>query len=67
MATKRKVSSADKAYRQNIKRRDHNRQLRSRLRTALKAIRSGIDSGDVASAKQLQTDIAEVMARLGVR
>ena len=51
MATKRKVSSAEKAYRQNIKRRDHNRQLRSRLRTALKAIRAGIDTGNATSAK----------------
>ena len=37
MATKKKISSAVKAYRQNVKRRDHNRQLRSRLRSALKS------------------------------
>ncbi len=41
MATKRKVSSAVKAYRQNIKRRDHNRQLRSRLRTGAEGDSSG--------------------------
>ena len=52
MATKKKISSAVKAYRQNVKRRDHNRQMRSRLRTALKSIRGAIDQGDLAGAKQ---------------
>jgi small subunit ribosomal protein S20 len=40
-----------KAHRQTIKRTEHNRALRSKLRTALKAIRSAIDSGDTAAAK----------------
>ncbi len=69
MATKRKVSSADKAYRQNIKRRDHNRQLRSRLRTALKAIRTGIDSGDATSAKEALANafsLVDKMANKGI-
>ncbi len=52
MATKKKISSAVKAHRQNVKRRDHNRQMRSRLRTALKTIRGAIDQGDLAGAKQ---------------
>lgn len=52
MATKKKLSSAVKAHRQNVKRRDHNRQMRSRLRSALKSIRSAIDSGDNAGAKK---------------
>jgi small subunit ribosomal protein S20 len=51
VATKKKVSSAVKAYRQNVKRRDHNRQLRSRLRSTLKSIRTAIDTGDLAAAK----------------
>jgi small subunit ribosomal protein S20 len=51
VATKKKVSSAVKAYRQNVKRRDHNRQLRSRLRSALKSIRAAIESKDLESAK----------------
>ena len=51
MATKKKISSAVKAYRQNVKRRDHNRQLRSRLRSALKSIRTSIDASDLAGAK----------------
>ena len=69
MATKRKVSSADKAYRQNIKRREHNRQLRSRLRTALKAIRVGIDAGDGSAAKSALTSafsLVDKMANKGI-
>ena len=38
--------SALKAHRQNVKRREHNRQLRTRLRSALRDIRAAIDSED---------------------
>jgi len=34
---KKKVSSAEKAHRQSLKRREHNRELRSRLRDHLLA------------------------------
>jgi small subunit ribosomal protein S20 len=34
-----------------IRRREHNRALRSRLRTALKAIRASLDAKDVTGAK----------------
>jgi small subunit ribosomal protein S20 len=43
--------SALKAHRQNVKRREHNRQLRTRLRSALRDIRAAIDSGDPADVK----------------
>jgi small subunit ribosomal protein S20 len=43
--------SALKAHRQNIRRREHNRQLRSRLRSALRDIRAAIDAGDPAQVK----------------
>ena len=45
-------SSAEKAHRQNLKRRAANRNLRSRLRTALKDIRAAIDGGDLSTAHQ---------------
>jgi small subunit ribosomal protein S20 len=51
VATKKKISSAVKAYRQSLKRRDHNRQLRSRLRSALKSIRAALDGADLEGAK----------------
>ena len=38
--------SALKAHRQNITRREQNRQLRSKLRTGLKAIRSSVEAKD---------------------
>ena len=43
--------SALKAHRQNVKRREHNRQLRSRLRSALRDIRAAIDSDDPGKVK----------------
>ena len=43
--------SALKAHRQNIRRREHNRQLRTRLRSALRDIRAAIDAGDPAQVK----------------
>ncbi|MCE2543625.1 MAG: 30S ribosomal protein S20 [Acidobacteria bacterium] len=42
--------SALKAHRQNEKVRAHNRELRTRLRHALKAARAAIDGGDAAQA-----------------
>lgn len=43
--------SALKAHRQNIKRREHNRQLRTRLRNALRDIRSAIDKNEPAQVQ----------------
>ena len=44
-------ASALKAHRQSLKNREHNRQFRSRLRTALKDIRTAIAGKDLAGAK----------------
>ena len=44
-------ASALKAHRQSLKNRERNRQFRSRLRNALKSIRSAIDGNDLAAAK----------------
>ena len=43
--------SALKAHRQNVVRREHNRQMRTRLRRALRDIRAAIDEGDAAQLK----------------
>ena len=50
MATRH--ASAVKAHRQTLKRTEHNRELRSKLRTGLKAVRAAIDAGDTAGAKE---------------
>jgi len=47
----KRTKSALKANRQNIKRREHNRGMRSTLRTALKAIRAALDAKDLDAAK----------------
>jgi len=44
-------ASAVKANRQTIQRTAHNRELRSRLRTALKSIRAALGAGKTAEAK----------------
>jgi small subunit ribosomal protein S20 len=41
-----------KAHRQTIKRTEHNRELRSKLRTGLKAIRAAIDAGKTDEARK---------------
>ena len=47
----KRTKSALKANRQNIKRREHNRSMRSKLRTALKAIRASLDAKDVTGGE----------------
>jgi small subunit ribosomal protein S20 len=44
-------ASALKAHRQSLKNRENNRQYRSRLRNALRSIRTAIDGSDLAGAK----------------
>jgi small subunit ribosomal protein S20 len=61
--------SALKANRQNIKRREHNRALRAKLRTGLKSIRKSLDAKDVDGAKKsLQTmqSLVDKMATKGI-
>mgnify|MGYP003557686190 CR=1 FL=1 len=61
--------SALKAHRQNVKRRDHNRQLRTRLRGALRDIRAAIDSGDpknVTTALRQTISMVDKMASKGL-
>ena len=43
--------SALKAHRQSLQRREQNRQMRSRLRRALRDIRASIDGGNVGELK----------------
>jgi small subunit ribosomal protein S20 len=65
----KRTKSALKANRQNIRRREHNRQLRSRLRTALKAIRTSLEAKDLEAAKTAlgQTvSIVDKMATKGI-
>jgi small subunit ribosomal protein S20 len=65
----KRTKSALKANRQNVKRRDHNRQMRSKLRSALKAIRASLDAKDVTAAKaalNATVSIVDKMATKGI-
>ena len=56
--------SALKAHRQNVRRREHNRQLRTRLRSALRDIRTAIDAGDPAKAKDALRDTISLVDKM---
>ncbi|MGE0040177.1 MAG: 30S ribosomal protein S20 [Vicinamibacterales bacterium] len=65
----KRTKSAVKANRQNVKRREHNREFRSKLRTGLKAIRKALDAGDVEAAKGLlgkTQSLVDKMATKGI-
>jgi small subunit ribosomal protein S20 len=56
--------SALKAHRQNIRRREQNRQLRTRLRGALRDIRAAIDGGDPAKVKDALRDTISLVDKM---
>jgi small subunit ribosomal protein S20 len=56
--------SALKAHRQNVKRRDQNRQMRTRLRGALRDIRAAIDSEDPAKVKEALSDTVSLVDKM---
>ena len=57
-------ASALKAHRQSLKNREHNRQLRSRLRNALRDVRSAIDGNDKAGAKDALRQVVSLIDRM---
>ena len=65
----KKNKSALKANRQNVTRREHNRELRSKLRTGLKGVRKALDGKDVDAAKQalkVMQSLVDKMATKGI-
>jgi small subunit ribosomal protein S20 len=63
----KRTKSALKANRQNIKRREHNRQLRSRLRTALKAIRASLDAKDIDGARKALSATVSIVDKMATK
>ena len=62
-------ASALKAHRQNVVRRDRNRELRATLRTALKDIRGALSDGDIPAVRaKLRTAVSLIdkMAGKGI-
>jgi small subunit ribosomal protein S20 len=56
--------SAVKAHRQSLVKREANRQYRSRLRSALRSIRSAIDSGDPGKVKDALRNTISLVDKL---
>ena len=63
----KRTKSALKANRQNIKRREQNRQMRSKLRTALKAIRASLDDNDVNGAKAALSQTVSIVDKMATK
>ncbi len=63
----KRTKSALKANRQNIKRREHNRRLRSKLRTALKSIHASLDAKDLASAKAALSKTVSIVDKMATK
>ncbi len=61
--------SALKAHKQDLVRRTRNRELRTRMRHALKAVRTAIDSGDQSAAQdsfRTTTSLLDTLVTKGV-
>jgi small subunit ribosomal protein S20 len=56
-----------KAHRQTVKRTAHNRELRSKLRTGLKAIRAAIDAGQTDQAKAALSQTFSVIDKMSAK
>ena len=63
----KRTKSALKANRQNIKRREHNRQMRSKLRTALKSIRASLDAKDLNAAKAALSQTVSIVDKMATK
>ena len=60
-------ASALKAHRQSLKKRDHNREMRAALRTAIKNIRAAIDSKDLATAKKALPETVSLIDKMAAK
>jgi small subunit ribosomal protein S20 len=58
------TKSAEKRHRQSLEQRDRNRAHRSRLRTAIKKLRTAVTSGDAAAAQQLLPETLSVIDKI---
>ena len=63
----KRTKSALKANRQNITRRQHNREMRSKLRTALKAIRASLDAKDLSGAKTALNKTVSIVDKMATK
>ncbi len=60
-------ASALKAHRQSLVRRDHNREMRSALRTAIKNIRTAIDAKDADGARKHLPETVSLIDKMAAK
>ncbi len=58
------TKSAEKRHRQNVNQRERNRAHRSRLRTAIKRLRSAVSSGDASAAEAALPETLSVIDKI---
>jgi small subunit ribosomal protein S20 len=63
----KRTKSALKANRQNIRRREHNRQMRSKLRSALKAIRVSLEAKDLSAATAALNQTVSIVDKMATK
>jgi small subunit ribosomal protein S20 len=63
----KKSKSSLKAHRQNVERREHNREQRAKLRTGLKAIRKALEGKDDEAARQRLTATQSLVDRMAAK
>ena len=63
----KRPKSALKANRQNVKRREHNRSMRTKLRTALKSIRASLDAKDLTGAKEALSKTVSIVDKMATK
>jgi len=63
----KRTKSALKANRQNVKRREHNRNMRSKLRSSLRAIRASLDAKDLAGAKKALSATVSIVDKMATK
>jgi small subunit ribosomal protein S20 len=60
-------ASAVKAHKQTLKRTAHNRELRARLRTALKSIRTAIGAGKTDDARKALSQTFSIVDKMAAK
>ena len=60
-------ASALKAHRENVIRRDRNRQMRTRLRGALRTIRTAIDGGNTDQVKDALRETVSLVDKIAAK
>ena len=63
----KRTKSALKANRQNVKLKAHNREMRSKLRSALRSIRTSLDSKDLTGAKAALSQTVSIVDKMATK